>query len=188
MRAIYKKSHRFSEYLSKIIPFKWKISWNKYIDITSARYGMLIGFMVLPFFKGILACSYCNLFLFDLLINYFIHGYTVSLTSSLILTFIFWIILFGLFTDSGRGYCNFLCPVGAIQNLFYYFGSKFKYSYKLVIQNSKCIKCKKCINLCPMKSIENKDDKIKVNIHNCIVCGVCIEKCPVKAIKYTNKN
>lgn len=39
-----------------------------------------------------------------------------------------------------------------------------------------------------MKSIENKDDKIKVNIHNCIVCGVCIEKCPVKAIKYTNKN
>lgn len=178
----------FSEYLSKIIPFKWKISWNKYIDITSARYGMLIGFMVLPFFKGILACSYCNLFLFDLLINYFIHGYTVSLTSSLILTFIFWIILFGLFTEGGRGYCNFLCPVGAIQNLFYYFGSKFKYSYKLVIQNSKCIKCKKCINLCPMKSIENKDDKIKVNIHNCIVCGVCIEKCPVKAIKYTNKN
>ena len=36
--------------------------------------------------------------------------------------------------------------------------------------------------------INNKDDKIKVNIHNCIVCGVCIEKCPVKAIKYTNKN
>ena len=54
----------FTEYLSKLVPSKFQISWHRYTEIAPIRYGMLAGFCLVPFFGGILACSYCNFFLF----------------------------------------------------------------------------------------------------------------------------
>lgn len=76
----------FTEYLSKLVPSKFQMSWHRYTEIAPIRYGMLAGFCLVPFFGGILACSYCNFFLFDLLANYYTQGYFISLTSSLLLT------------------------------------------------------------------------------------------------------
>ena len=50
----------FTEYLSKLVPSKFQISWHRYTEIAPIRYGMLAGFCLVPFFGGILACSYCN--------------------------------------------------------------------------------------------------------------------------------
>lgn len=174
----------FTEYISRLLPDKFKIRWSNYIDITPVRYGMLFGFIILPFFNGVLACSYCNFFVFDLLINYYSAGYYVAFSSSLLITLLLWLMLFGLFTKGGRGYCNFLCPVGAIQNLIYYCGNKLNISYQLKIDKNKCIGCKRCEKACPMDSIKFVEQKIEHNIHNCILCGECIEKCPTKAIIY----
>ena len=173
-----------TEYLSKLVPEKFQINWAKHVDITPIRYGMLAGFVIIPFFNTVIACVYCNFFLFDLFVNYFIFGYFISLTSSLILTAIVWVIFFGLFTKGGRGFCNFLCPVGAIQSFIYYIGCKTPWSYKLKVQRCKCIGCQKCVKACPMGAMYVRDKKAAHNIHNCILCGECINACPVKAIKY----
>ncbi len=53
--------------------------------------------------------------------------------------------------------------------------------------NEKCIKCKKCVNLCPVKNIELKDGKINFG-DKCIACLGCFHRCPQKAIIYKNKD
>lgn len=39
----------FTEYLSKVIPSRSQISWRTYTEIVPFRYGMLAGFVILPF-------------------------------------------------------------------------------------------------------------------------------------------
>ena len=82
-----------TELLSRPVPDRFKISWRSYTEIAPIRYGMLAGFCLVPFVDGILACTYCNFFLFDLLVNYATRGYFISLTSSLILTAFLWLVV-----------------------------------------------------------------------------------------------
>ena len=178
----------FTEYLSKVIPSRLQISWRTYTEIVPFRYGMLAGFVILPFFDSLLACAYCNFFLFDLFVNYFVFGYFISLSSSMILTLFLWAGLFGIFTKGGRGFCNFLCPVGAVQNLLYSFSSRLPFVYRLIIDRQKCIGCKNCSLACPMEAMVIEERKAVNCVHNCILCGVCISKCPEKAIRYGRKN
>lgn len=159
-----------------------------YTEIAPLRYGMLAGFVILPFFDSLLACAYCNFFLFDLFVNYFVFGYFISLSSSMILTLFLWAGLFGIFTKGGRGFCNFLCPVGAVQNLLYSFSSRLPFVYRLIIDRQKCIGCKSCSLACPMEAMVIEERKAVNCVHNCILCGVCISKCPEKAIRYGRKN
>lgn len=177
----------FTEYLSKLVPSKFQISWHRYTEIAPIRYGMLAGFCLVPFFGGILACSYCNFFLFDLLANYYMQGYFISLTSSLLLTAIMWVLVFGIFTKGGRGFCNFLCPVGAAQGLMHAIGCKLPFVLRMRVDKNQCIGCGLCAKKCPMESAELAEGKAQINQHNCICCGVCQHACPVQAISYGRK-
>lgn len=174
----------FTEYLSYLIPERFKIDWSKYVDITPIRYGILTGYLLLPLFGGVVACSYCNYYVFDLLVNFYLQGYFVSLNTSLLLNLLLWFLVLGVFTKGGRDYCNFMCPVGAIQNIFHYIGSKIGCAYAVRFNKDKCVGCGKCVANCPMKSITIKDNKAQNSIHNCIICGECIHNCTVKAIEY----
>lgn len=138
-------------------------------------------------FGGILACSYCNFFLFDLLANYYTRGYFISLTSSLLLTAIMWVLVFGIFTKGGRGFCNFLCPVGAAQGLMHALGCKLPFVLRMRVDKNQCIGCGLCEKKCPMESAELAEGKAQINQHNCICCGVCQHACPVQAISYGRK-
>jgi NADH-quinone oxidoreductase subunit F len=51
---------------------------------------------------------------------------------------------------------------------------------KVVIDNDKCVKCRKCIRLCPVEAI-NSD--YVVDSSKCSRCNSCIEQCPKSAIK-----
>ncbi len=53
--------------------------------------------------------------------------------------------------------------------------------------NSNCVKCGKCINICPVRNISMKDDKITFG-DKCIACLGCYHRCPKKAIVFKNKN
>lgn len=66
----------------------------------------------------------------------------------MILTLFLWAGLFGIFTKGGRGFCNFLCPVGAVQNLLYSFSSRLPFVYRLIIdrKNVLAVKAAPCLS------------------------------------------
>ncbi|WP_243660295.1 4Fe-4S binding protein [Miniphocaeibacter halophilus] len=71
-----------------------------------------------------------------------------------------------------RGFCKFICPLGAIYSFFN------KYSvFGITVNEKRCINCNKCIKVCKM-------DVKKVNDHECINCGDCINSCPTNAIHW----
>jgi len=172
------------EYLSKIVPPKFKINWNDYVSVVPLRYGFLVGFLIAPLLGGYLACSYCNYYVFDLLANFVFWDYAVAFSSSLLLTLILWLLLFGIFTQGGRGFCNFFCPVGALQNFVYYFGSKFSFTWRLKVDKDKCVQCGLCVKKCPMTCMNLEKTAVQSNIHHCILCLQCIAHCPYQAITY----
>ena len=49
-----------------------------------------------------------------------------------------------------------------------------------------CIKCGKCLKVCPTGAIKIEDNKYTFNLKKCIFCGNCAFYCPVKAIKMTD--
>lgn len=53
--------------------------------------------------------------------------------------------------------------------------------------SDKCVKCKKCINICPVNNITMVNNKIQFG-DNCVSCLGCYHRCPEKAIKYKNRN
>ncbi|MDE6361733.1 MAG: EFR1 family ferrodoxin [Clostridia bacterium] len=52
--------------------------------------------------------------------------------------------------------------------------------------NDNCVKCQKCVRICPSNNICLEDGKI-VFKDNCIACLGCYQRCPQKAIVYLNK-
>ncbi|MGD1822448.1 MAG: DUF362 domain-containing protein [Pleomorphochaeta sp.] len=46
-----------------------------------------------------------------------------------------------------------------------------------------CIKCKKCIDICPANALSLSNNKITINENKCIKCYCCHEVCPANAIK-----
>lgn len=50
------------------------------------------------------------------------------------------------------------------------------------IDETKCIKCMKCVNNCPAKNIKFEDGKFKFG-KNCLMCQRCVMYCPKDAFK-----
>ncbi len=53
--------------------------------------------------------------------------------------------------------------------------------------NGNCVKCGKCISVCPVGNISLKDGNIVFG-DKCVACLGCYHRCPNKAITYLNKN
>lgn len=176
------------EYFSKAIPARFKINWSRAVPVTPLRYGFLLGFALAPFTGGYLACTYCNFYVFDLFANYALWGRIVAFTSSQLVTIILWLFVLGLFTQGGRGFCNFFCPVGALQNLIYSLGCKLPFSWRLRINPTRCNGCGRCADACPMTSLRLSAQGLERNIHNCILCFECVNHCPTGAIAYTRRD
>lgn len=78
-----------------------------------------------------------------------------------------------------RTQCAMFCPLGAFQSLL----GKIN-PFNIHIDKEKCIKCGKCIQVCPFMAInQNLLEKGKVAI-TCAKCGKCIDNCPTNAIDF----
>ncbi len=70
-----------------------------------------------------------------------------------------------------RGFCRFICPLGAIYSFF----NKVSV-FGVEVNADLCTGCNACVNSCKL-------DVKKVGDRECIQCGECITKCNVNAIK-----
>ncbi|MCK5773886.1 MAG: 4Fe-4S binding protein [Thermoplasmata archaeon] len=75
-----------------------------------------------------------------------------------------------------RGWCRYLCPIGAM------YGPTNKFALTdIKFDKASCINCQICIRECPM-GINPKENKRDVE---CIRCGRCVDVCPTDAQKFT---
>lgn len=57
--------------------------------------------------------------------------------------------------------------------------------FKICVDAERCIRCRRCVEVCPSLIFEQKEPKGKISIHkpeNCIVCGHCAAVCPTAAV------
>lgn len=75
---------------------------------------------------------------------------------------------------------------GAIQRKFV---DEFinKMNETLMVKHDKCIKCMRCVKMCPVDNISFTDDKI-VFSDKCMACMRCYHFCPTTAINITEKS
>lgn len=54
----------------------------------------------------------------------------------------------------------------------------------MIIDQQKCIKCKKCQPLCPVQCIKESDESLYIEHDDCLECGICLRNsnCPKDAI------
>lgn len=76
-----------------------------------------------------------------------------------------------------RAFCKYICPV----TIFLKPASYFSY-LRVKCDHTKCIKCRKCLNNCPMNVDMLDDSRKRINRTECILCLNCIENCPKKAL------
>ncbi|MCT4592199.1 MAG: 4Fe-4S binding protein [Candidatus Gracilibacteria bacterium] len=56
---------------------------------------------------------------------------------------------------------------------------------KIVHIQDKCVKCNKCVPVCPEACIlKDKEGKMcGVDVEHCKKCGICVSECPFDALK-----
>ena len=55
------------------------------------------------------------------------------------------------------------------------------------INQNTCIRCKKCVRICPSALFTLQEDKgIEVNVDDCISCGHCVAVCPTNSIEHAD--
>ncbi len=169
---------------SKLVP-KWlKIDFSA-VPATSVRYGYLTVYLLAPALGiGSLCCNYCNFAtlprLFGAAFSQADMAYFFRTAGMINLGLV---VLLGFLARGGRGYCNFLCPIGAFDALANRLGQVF--GKRVRIAPSKCTSCGACARVCPTWAI-NADARGAVTIDqlSCMPCRQCEKACPQEAIRY----
>jgi len=176
----------FTEYLSRLVPDRFKLDFRGKVDFTPIRYGFLSGLIVTPLVTSSICCSFCN---FGYMQNFVSAGFGdfssfAYWSSTGIITLVLWLFFLGIFTKGGRGWCNFLCPAGAIQGLFSRLGMNLPWVYRIRHDKQSCSSCATCENICPPRSIERSGESLRINPYTCNACLDCVVNCPSNAISY----
>jgi len=99
------------------------------------------------------------------------------LVGELLMSLFFWVAFIG------RGYCYY-CPLGTVLSGFARIAGQ-----KITTNNTKCVQCNKCNEICPM-SIDIKGKAINgesVQDSKCVGCGHCIDECPTRNLGYSTR-
>ncbi|WP_129407823.1 4Fe-4S binding protein [Marinitoga lauensis] len=119
---------------------------------------------------------YALLFLF---ISLFITTKILKIKLNILLYVIGLALLITLFFEETFWHKN-LCPYGTILNI----GERIS-SFKLKIDEDKCIGCGLCQTVCPNNTIITLDNnKRKIINKECLMCFECQRVCPVEAISF----
>lgn len=182
-----------SEGLSRLVPDRFKLDVEGKVNAAAIRYGFLAGFVSLPFFGVSAGCAYCNYRILNFISLGATEGFMPAISSTYIMVIALWLVAGGLFMKGGRGWCNFLCPVGGVQSLFHSIGARFGFTFKLKYASAKCHTCQNCVKVCPMRAVSPAEEGrwrasrgtgVLINRHACISCNDCVSACPHGALSY----
>jgi ferredoxin-type protein NapH len=175
-----------TEYLSRLVPSRFQIDLSGKVNPVPVRYGFTIGMMGASFIGANVCCSFCNFTYTQNLISAVFGDFTgiAYWASFMVAGFVLWFFVLGLFTRGGRGWCNFLCPAGALQGLTHSLGRWLRIGRSVQIDHSLCRNCKMCVSTCPTWAISRNEDTTEINIHGCNVCMDCAKVCEHHAIAY----
>ena len=144
-----------TEYLSRLVPPRFQMDLGGKVNPVPIRYGFLVGMMVASFIGGNVCCSFCNFTHTQNIISAVFGDFTgiTYWASFMVISFVLWFVVLGLFTKGGRGWCNLLCPAGALQGLTHSLGRWLRLGRSVQVQQSQCGGCKTCVSTCPTLSL-----------------------------------
>ena len=100
----------------------------------------------------------------------FIAGNILYYTAGIILAFAL---------KDNRAFCKYLCPVTVFLKAASYFSL-----LRIRCSAQKCVKCGKCLKVCPMEVDVLDDRRNRKNGTECILCLKCVQECPKKALAW----
>lgn len=176
------------ELVSRIFNDRLKIDYRP-LPQTQIRYGYFAVYVILMPSMGISACTLCNFITIPRIFEAFSGGYRglAFLVSSVGLVNLCLLFLLGFFANKGRAYCQFMCPIGAIDGLVNRAGASMPFSRRIRVQPERCTGCKKCAQVCMTGSIQMKDNIAIVDQFSCMSCYDCVESCEWGAIDWITK-
>lgn len=166
-----------SELVSNLVPQKIKIDYSN-IPAPAVRYGYFLVFLIAPAAGiGTLCCKLCNFSIVPQLFTAPFNAGSMAffLTTTGILSASLFILL-GVCSKGGRGYCNFMCPVGAVDSLVNALGAKLGFR-RIKIEKKSCAGCDTCSSVCPVWAISKNDLGMEISQFSCISCGKCRDAC-----------
>lgn len=87
-------------------------------------------------------------------------------------------IILAIVLKDNRAFCKYICPITVFLKPMSYFSL-----LRVKCDEEKCIKCGKCLDVCPMDVEVNNNSRSRKNATECILCQKCKKECPVKALK-----
>lgn len=179
----------FTELVSRTIPERLKIRY-AWMHAPAFRYGYFAVFVAGAWWGiGNIACKLCNFRVIPFLAGApFEPAYRIYLLSSIGLAGLFTVAAFGFFARGGRAYCNFFCPIGALDSLVNAVGSTLPFFRRIRTDEKKCNRCGQCAGSCMVWARalgqQGGQDRMRADAFSCMSCRECEKTCPMGAIRY----
>ncbi len=176
----------FSELVSRLLNERWKIEY-RWLPQFQIRYGYLGTYMVILPALGVSACTLCNFITVPRLVEAMsgeARGliYVLSAVGIVNLSLL---LLLGFFANKGRAYCQFMCPIGAIDGVVNSLGARFGSTHKIRVAKERCTGCNVCARDCMCGAIKMVDKIATVEQSSCMSCHECVDVCDWNAIEWT---
>lgn len=82
-----------------------------------------------------------------------------------------------VFQDN-RAFCKYICPITVFLKPMSYYSL-----LRIHCDEQRCVRCGKCLRVCPMNVEVNQESRNRENGTECILCYECVKACPVKALR-----
>ena len=174
-----------SELANRGVPDKLKMNLS-FINAPAFRYGYLFVYIAGALIGiGSIACKLCNFRVIPFLAGSpFVPAYRTYLATSMGIAGLVLVGMLCLAVKGGRAYCNLLCPVGALDSIVNFLGSKIGFVKRMKTDVSRCNGCGACIDSCMVWALKRDDEKVKRDQLSCMSCRECEKICQEGAISY----